>query len=97
MREACRQAATLCAERRTNLGTLALRFALTLPGVAATFVGIGSVAELHANLAALADNSAEKGAAFSAAFSAETLMQEVCAILAPWRNQPWSSGLSENN
>lgn len=97
MREACRQAATLCAERRTNLGTLALRFALTLPGVASTFVGIGSVAELHANLAALADNSAEKGAAFSAESSAETLMQEVCAILAPWRNQPWSSGLSENN
>jgi aryl-alcohol dehydrogenase-like predicted oxidoreductase len=93
MREACRQAATLCADRRTNLGTLALRFALTLPGVAATFVGIGSVAELHANLAALADNAAEKGAKSSA----ETLMQEVCAILAPWRNQPWSSGLSENN
>ena len=85
MREACRQAATLCAERRTNLGTLALRFALTLPGVTSTFVGIGSVAELHANLATLADNNDE------------SLMREVRAILAPWQNQTWSSGLTENN
>ena len=89
MREACRQASALCMERRTSLGSLALRFSMTLPGVTSTFVGIGSVAELHANLAALADKSVEN--------SDETLMQEVRAILAPWRNQAWLSGLPENN
>ena len=71
MREACRQASALCAERRTNMGSLALRFSMALPGVTSTFIGIGSLAELHANLATWADNNDE------------SLMREVRAILAP--------------
>jgi L-galactose dehydrogenase len=85
MKAACRAAAALCAERGSDLGRLALHYALSLPGVASTFVGIGSVAELQANLAVL--NAPLDHA----------LLAEVQRILAPWHNRPWPSGLVENN
>jgi L-galactose dehydrogenase len=85
MKAACRAASALCAERGSDLGRLALQYALTLPGVASTFVGISSVAELQANLAVL--NAPIEHA----------LLEVVRRILAPWHNRPWQSGLAENN
>ena len=85
MREACRRATVLCAEHGSDLGRLALSMAVTLPGIAATFVGIGSTAELSANLAVLA------------APLDQDLLRAVAALLAPWHNQAWTSGLPENN
>jgi len=84
MRAACRAAAALCAQRGNDLGRLALQVALTLPGVASTFVGIGSVAELERNLAAL--DPLLEGA----------LLDQVCTIIQPWHNHTWSSGLPAN-
>jgi len=84
MRAACRAAAALCAEQGNDLGRLALQVALTLPGVASTFVGIGSVAELERNLAAL-DPLLDGD-----------LLDQVCTIIQPWHNHTWSSGLPAN-
>jgi L-galactose dehydrogenase len=85
MKAACRAAAELCARHGADLGQVALHVALTLPGVASTFVGIGSVAELERNLAAV-----ERA-------PAPALLAAVQDILAPWHNRTWASGLSENN
>ena len=84
MRAACRAAAALCAEQGNDLGRLALQVALTLPGVVSTFVGIGSVAELERNLAAL-DPLLDGD-----------LLDQVCTIIQPWHNHTWSSGLPAN-
>lgn len=85
MKTACRAAAALCVEQGGDLGRLALQFSLTLPGVASTFVGIGSVAELQANLAS-----------FDQPIDAE-LLSRVRDVLAPWSKHVWLSGLAENN
>lgn len=85
MKAACRAAATLCIARGAELGRIALQYSLTMPEVASTFVGVGSVAELEANVAAL---SAPADAA---------LLDEIRALLAPWHNLTWASGLAENN
>jgi L-galactose dehydrogenase len=85
MKAACRAAADLCRARDADLGQVALHFALTLPGVASTFVGIGSLAELTSNLAAIERKTDP------------ALLAAVQDLLAPWHNQPWPSGLPENN
>lgn len=85
MKAACRAAATLCAARGADLGRIALQYSLSMPGLASTFVGVGSVAELQANVAAL---SAPVDTA---------LLGEIKALLAPWHNQTWASGLAHNN
>lgn len=85
MKAACRAAAELCAARGTELGQVALHFALTLPGVASTFVGIGSLAELQRNLTAIEQEPTPD------------LLAEVQDLLLPWHNQTWTSGLPENN
>jgi L-galactose dehydrogenase len=85
MRAACRRAAAHCAARGTDLGRVALQFALTLPGVASTFVGIGGESELTANLAAVGMPPDGE------------LLAELRTILAPVHNQRWTSGLTENN
>jgi L-galactose dehydrogenase len=85
MKAACRAAAALCAKRGADLGQVALHFALTLPGVASTFVGIGSLAELQANLAVVEQEADPE------------LLAAVQDLLAPWHNHTWTSGLAENN
>jgi L-galactose dehydrogenase len=85
MKAACRAAAALCAKHGADLGQVALHFALTLPGVASTFVGIGSAEELERNLVAM-DRA-----------PAPELLAAVQDLLAPWHNQTWPSGLVENN
>lgn len=84
MKAACRAAAELCAARGADLGQIALHFALTLPGIASTFVGIGSPAELERNLAVVEQDSDPE------------LLAAVQDLLAPWHNQTWQSGLPEN-
>ena len=85
MKAACRAAAALCATRGADIGQIALDFSLTMPGVAATFVGVGSVAELQANVAALSTPNDS------------ALLAEIRALLAPWHNRTWTSGLVDNN
>ena len=85
MKAACRAAVALCAQQGADLGRVALHFALTLPGVASTFVGIGTLAELQANLAVV--EQAPDPA----------LLAAVQDLLAPWHNHVWRSGLDENN
>lgn len=84
MKAACRAAVDLCAKHGEDLGQLALHFALTLPGVASTFVGIGSLAELERNLAVLDQEPAPE------------LLAAVQDLLSPWHNHTWASGLPEN-
>jgi len=85
MKAACRAAADLCAARGADLGRLALHFSLTMPALASTFVGIGSAIELQANVAALSEP-------VDAA-----LLGEIRALLAPWHNRTWVSGLAESS
>ncbi|HEX3133842.1 MAG TPA: aldo/keto reductase [Planctomycetota bacterium] len=85
MKVACRTAAALCLELGSDLGRLALQYSLTMPGVASTFVGIGSVAELQMNLAS-----------FDQPIDTD-LLRRVRAVLAPWSKHVWVSGLAENN
>lgn len=85
MKDACRAAAALCAKRGADLGQVALHFALTLPGVSSTFVGIGSLAELQADLAVVEQEADPE------------LLAAVQDLLAPWHNHTWTSGLAENN
>jgi L-galactose dehydrogenase len=84
MKAACRAAVDLCAKHGADLGQLALHFALTLPGVSSTFVGIGSLAQLERNLAVLDQEVAPE------------LLAAVQDLLSPWHNHTWSSGLPEN-
>ncbi len=85
MKAACRAAAALCAARGADLGRIALQYSLSMPGLASTFVGVGSVAELQANVAAVS------------APTDKDLLGEIRALLAPWHNQAWASGLTANN
>lgn len=85
MKDACRAAADLCIEAGGDLGHLALQVSLTLPSIASTFVGIGSLVELEANLRTV-DQPIDT-----------VLLKRVRGLLEPWRNQVWQSGLAENN
>lgn len=85
MKDVCRQAARMCAAAGGDLGRLALQVSLTLPSIASTFVGIGSQAELEANLRTI-DQPIDTA-----------LLGRVRGLLEPWFNQVWQSGLPENN
>jgi L-galactose dehydrogenase len=85
LRAGCQQAAALCAAAGEELGDLALQIAVAMPGVASTLVGISSAVEVERNLALMAKPIDQN------------LLKDVQAILAPHYNQPWQSGLPENN
>ena len=84
LRSACARAAELCRAEGTDLATLALRFALTLPGVASTLVGLASPEIVRRSLDAAAGP-----------IDAE-LLTAVRAVLADQLDVSWPSGRPEN-
>ena len=85
LRAACAEAAALCHARGTDLGKLALQFAMANPGIHTHIVGTASPARVLQNLA---DASAPLD---------RELLADVLHILAPVHNLTWSSGRPENN
>lgn len=81
---ACARAATLCAERGTELAELALGYTATLAGPAATICGTASVPQIEANVRAV-----------STAPDPD-LLSEVQLLLAPIQNASWPQGLATN-
>ena len=85
LRAACAEAAAICHSRGTDLGKLALQFAMANPDIHTHIVGTASPARVLQNLADA-----------SAPFDQE-LLTEVLRILSPVHNLTWSSGRPENN
>ena len=85
IKEACAQAAALCAARGVDIAQLALQFALAEPRIHSTLVGTASPDNLQRNVA------------WCETPPDATLLAEVRAILAPVHNQGWLSGRAENN
>jgi len=80
IRDACRAAADLCADRGTSLATLGMQYAFAQSSIPTTLTGTSRPAELHANLAAMATPPDAR------------LLAEVQAILAPVQGQSWPTG-----
>ena len=85
LRAACVAASALCQRAGVELGELAFQYALLAPGIASTLVGIRSSADVERNMAVW-----QKPLDLA-------LLAQVQAVLAPHHNQPWKSGLPENN
>lgn len=85
LRAACAEAAAICHSRGTDLGKLALQFAMANPDIHTHIVGTASPARVLQNLA-------DASAPFD-----EELLTEVLRILSPVHNLTWSSGRPENN
>jgi L-galactose dehydrogenase len=91
LRVDCAVAAELCRQVGVERGELALPYELTAPvdptatTVASTLVGIRSTEEVERNVAALR-KLLDHG-----------LLARGQEVLAPYHNQPWESGLPENN
>ncbi|MEJ7607216.1 MAG: aldo/keto reductase [Bryobacteraceae bacterium] len=85
VKQAARKIVELCRSFGTSAPLVALQFALPYPGVASTFVGISSVAEVAENLKAL-ESQADP-----------TLLAEIEAIVAPVQGCTWITGKPENH
>lgn len=85
LKQKCAEAAALCRARGTELGRLALRFAMAHPDIHTHVLGTASPRRVLANLAD------------AAAPLDHDLLQRVQEILAPVRNLGWPSGRPENN
>ena len=85
LREKCAEAAALCRRHGTDLGRLALQFAISVPGVHTHVLGTASPRRVLANLADM-----------DAPLDRE-LLDQVLGLLAPVHNLTWPSGRPENN
>lgn len=85
LKAACAAAAELCKAADTDLGTLALQYAMANPDIHTHIVGTASPDRVLANLADAAEPLDQ------------ALLAKVLAILAPVHNLTWSSGLPQNN
>jgi L-galactose dehydrogenase len=85
LKQACAEAAALCRARGTDLGRLALRFAMENPAIHTHIVGTASSRRVLENIA---DSEAPLD---------HELLAAVQAILAPVHNVTWTSGRPENN
>jgi L-galactose dehydrogenase len=85
VRAAAREAAAYCALQGSDLADLALRFALAYDGVASTFVGMHTVAEVERNTAAVGEEPED------------TLLKAVRSIMDPVADYNWPSGRPEND
>lgn len=85
LRQACREAAALCAQRGARLEKLAVQFSLADERIPTTLVG-------SARPESIADNLR-----WAAEPMDEGLLREVQAILAPVHNLTWPQGRPENN
>ena len=84
IRAACRRAAEFCAQGGVELAELALAFACSLPGPAATLCGATTTRELERNVSAAATAPDPR------------LLSAVRALLAPIQDHTWPQGRPEN-
>ncbi|MFI5952174.1 aldo/keto reductase [Cryptosporangium sp. NPDC051539] len=84
LREACGRAAEFCRQQGTSIVRLALQFAVTLPGVAATIVGAAD------------PESVRRNAEWAAEPLDTGLLAAVDEILADVRDEEWPVGRPEN-
>lgn len=84
VREAGRRVVELCDRRGVRASDLALHFAFAHPYVATTLAGMPTVEQVRQNVAAASTPMDE------------TLLAEVIALVAPYKNRSWPSGLPEN-
>jgi len=85
IKKTCARAAAYCRSRGVDIAQLAIQFALANPDLSTTLVGTANPENLKKNVRWL-----------EAPMDHE-LLGEVQAILAPIRDQTWSSGRPENN
>lgn len=85
VKEAGRRVVELSKHRGVRLSDLALQFAFAHPYVATTLAGMPTVEQVRQNV------DAASGAVD------ETLLAEVLALVAPYKNRSWPSGLLENH
>ncbi len=85
LKAACAAAAALCKAANTDLGKLALQYAMANPDIHTHIVGTASPDRVLANLADAAEPLDQ------------ALLAKVLTILAPVHNLTWSSGLPQNN
>lgn len=84
MRPVGQRLVEICRKHGRDISQVALRFAFDHPGLASTFVGIKTRAEVDANLAAI-ESPLDPG-----------LLQELEAAAQPARGRMWPSGRPEN-
>jgi L-galactose dehydrogenase len=85
LKAACAAAAALCKAAGTDLGKLALQYAMANPDIHTHIVGTASPDRVLANLADAAEPLDQ------------ALLAKVLEILAPVHNLTWPSGLPQNN
>ena len=85
LRGACIRALDYCQSVGKSLPSLALQFAVANSRIATTLVGMPTVAQVEQNVRIASEPLDEE------------LMEEVLKILEPYRDNPWPSGLPENN
>jgi L-galactose dehydrogenase len=85
LRAKCAEAAALCRARGSDIGKLALQFAMANPEIHTHIVGTASPARVLQNIA---DAEAPLD---------QSLLGDVLAILKPVHNLTWASGRPENN
>jgi len=83
VKAACTVAARQWDRRGVDIAELALRFSLSEPRIASTFVGMATTEDVRRNAA-----WSEKG-------PAHDLMDAACASLDTIRNRAWTAGLPE--
>jgi L-galactose dehydrogenase len=81
----CAEAAAFCAARGTDLGTLALQYAVSNPRIHTTIVGTASPDRIIENIRCAEEPMDGE------------LLSGVLGILSPVHNVTWPSGLPENN
>jgi L-galactose dehydrogenase len=85
VKEICAQAAEHCRRQGADIAKLAMQFAVANSDIATTIVGSASPENMRRNVAWLEEPVDE------------ALLAEVQAILAPVRDQTWTTGRPENN
>lgn len=85
VRDAAGQVVECCKLRGESPSAVALRYAISLPDVASTFVGLSTVAQVEENVAAIAQPQDMH------------LLEELSRITAPVRRLMWVTGRPENH
>ena len=85
VKDAGRAVVELCASRGVRASDLALQFAFAHPYVSTTLAGMPTVEQVRQNVAAA--SSQMDG----------VLLAEVLALIAPYKNRSWPTGLPENH
>jgi len=85
LRAACAQAAGLCAARGSDLGRLALQFAVSNEDIPTTLVGTADPKRIEQNIRDIAEPIDHE------------LLDAVLAVLQPLHNTTWPQGRPENN